>query len=60
MFGAILNAMDLASVLILGIVLLILGNTIAMGARERTGEYGIMRAIGFGRGTLRADLKTSA
>jgi putative ABC transport system permease protein len=52
MFGAILHALDVASVLILGVVLLILGNTVAMGARERTTEYGVMRAIGFGPGTL--------
>jgi putative ABC transport system permease protein len=26
---------------------LILGNTIAMGVRERTNEYGVLRAIGF-------------
>ncbi len=26
---------------------LILGNTIAMGVRERTGEYGVLLAIGF-------------
>ena len=28
-------------------MLLILGNTIAMGVRERTHEYGVLRAIGF-------------
>lgn len=52
MFGAILKALDVASVLILGVVLLILGNTVAMGARERTSEYGVMRAIGFGPSAL--------
>jgi len=26
---------------------LILGNTIAMGVRERTGEYAVLRAVGF-------------
>jgi putative ABC transport system permease protein len=29
------------------IMMLILGNTIAMGVRERTQEYGVLRAIGF-------------
>jgi putative ABC transport system permease protein len=29
------------------IMMLILGNTIAMGTRERTHEYGVLRAIGF-------------
>ncbi|MFZ5893540.1 MAG: ABC transporter permease [Myxococcota bacterium] len=46
-FGAILQALDVVSVLILGIVLLIVGNTMAMSVRERTREYGVLRAIGF-------------
>lgn len=47
MFSAILNAIDVVSVVILAIMMLILGNTIAMGVRERTSEYGVLRAIGF-------------
>lgn len=47
MFSAILNAMDIISGVILVIMTLILGNTIAMGVRERTSEYGVLRAIGF-------------
>jgi putative ABC transport system permease protein len=47
MMSAILKAIDLVSVVILAIMALILGNTIAMGVRERTGEYGVLRAIGF-------------
>ena len=47
MFSAVLTAIDWVSVVILLIMMLILGNTIAMGARERTSEYGTMRAIGF-------------
>lgn len=47
MFSAILQAMDIVSAVILGIMMLILGNTIAMGVRERTNEYGVLRAIGF-------------
>ncbi len=39
--------MDIVSVVILLIMMLILGNTIAMGVRERTSEYGVLRAIGF-------------
>lgn len=46
-FSAILTALDLVSIIILGIMLLILGNTIAMGVRERTREYAVLRAIGF-------------
>lgn len=47
MFSAVLRAIDVVSVVILGIMMLILGNTIAMGVRERTKEYGTLRAIGF-------------
>jgi putative ABC transport system permease protein len=47
MMSAILKAIDVVSVVILAIMALILGNTIAMGVRERTGEYGVLRAIGF-------------
>jgi putative ABC transport system permease protein len=42
-----LKAIDVVSAVILLIMVLILGNTIAMGVRERTQEYGVLRAIGF-------------
>ncbi len=45
--SAVLKAIDIISVGILVIMMLILGNTIAMGVRERTNEYGVLRAIGF-------------
>jgi putative ABC transport system permease protein len=48
MAGALLRAMDVVSVLILGIVVLIIGNTVAMAVRERTPEYAVLRALGFG------------
>ncbi len=47
MISAILKGVDLVSIVILLIMMLILGNTIAMGVRERTHEYGVLRAIGF-------------
>ncbi|MFO0580554.1 MAG: ABC transporter permease [Polyangia bacterium] len=47
MMSAVLKAVDIVSLVILLIMLLILGNTIAMGVRERTSEYGVLRAIGF-------------
>lgn len=47
MFSAVIKGMNIISGVILVIMTLILGNTIAMGARERTGEYGVLRAIGF-------------
>jgi putative ABC transport system permease protein len=46
-FSAILKALNLVSIVVLLIMMLIVGNTIAMGVRERTNEYGMMRAIGF-------------
>lgn len=47
MFSAILTALDVVSLVILGIMMLILGNTVAMGVRERTAEYAVLRSIGF-------------
>ena len=52
MLSALLKTVDILSVMILAIMLLVLGNTIAMGVRERTREYGVMRAIGFRPGHL--------
>ncbi len=46
-FGAMLGAMNVVSLLVLGVVVLILGNTVAMSTRERTREYGTLRAMGF-------------
>jgi putative ABC transport system permease protein len=47
MISTLLNAVQIVSIVILLIMMLILGNTIAMGVRERTHEYGVLRAIGF-------------
>ncbi|MCX4243610.1 ABC transporter permease [Paraliomyxa miuraensis] len=46
-FGAILTALDVVSGVILVIMMLILGNTIAMSVRERTNEHGVLLALGF-------------
>lgn len=46
-FQAILEALDVVSYMILAVVLFILGNTLAMNTRERTREFGVLRAIGF-------------
>lgn len=48
--SAVLTAIDIVSVVILAIMGLVLGNTIAMGVRERTNEYGVLKAIGFSNG----------
>jgi putative ABC transport system permease protein len=53
MFSAILRALDIVSIIILWIMTLILGNTIAMGVRERTREYGVLKALGFSSGQVR-------
>jgi putative ABC transport system permease protein len=46
-FSAVLNAFDFVALVILLIMALILANTVAMNVRERTHEYGVLRAIGF-------------
>lgn len=51
-FTAILGAFDIGSLVILLIMTLILANTIAMSVRERTHEYGVLRAIGFPPGHI--------
>jgi putative ABC transport system permease protein len=53
-FTAILSALDIVSIAILLIMTLILANTIAMSVRERTHEYGVLRAIGFPPGHILA------
>ncbi len=52
--SAVLDALNIVSIIILLIMMLILGNTIAMGVRERTTEYGVLRALGFQPGHIRA------
>ena len=47
MVSAVLSAMQIVSMVILGIMVLVLGNTIAMGVRARTSQYAVLRAIGF-------------
>ena len=47
MFSTILTVLNAASIIIICVLVLIIGNTIAMGVRERTNEYGVLRAIGF-------------
>jgi putative ABC transport system permease protein len=47
MSSVIIDSIQVISFVILVILLLILGNTLAMATRERTTEYATMRAIGF-------------
>lgn len=45
--GAIIEGINIMSFVIIGIILLVLGNTMAMSARERTREYAVMKTLGF-------------
>jgi putative ABC transport system permease protein len=53
-FASILKAFDIGSAFILLIMALILANTVAMSVRERTHEYGVLRAVGFRPGHVLA------
>jgi putative ABC transport system permease protein len=55
-FSAVLKAFNIIAVVILLIMLLILANTIAMSVRERTHEYGVLRAIGFSPAYIRGSV----
>jgi len=50
--AAIISALDIVSLVLIVIMLLILGNTLAMAVRERTGELAVLRTIGFKPNTL--------
>jgi len=50
--AAIISALDVVSLVLVVIMLLILGNTLAMAVRERTGELAVLRTIGFKPKTL--------
>ncbi|HXG53452.1 MAG TPA: FtsX-like permease family protein [candidate division Zixibacteria bacterium] len=45
--SAVITAMNVMSFVIIGIILLVLGNTMVMSARERTHEYAVLKALGF-------------
>jgi len=47
MYSAIITAMNFISFVIVGIILLVLANTMAMTARERTTEYAVLKTLGF-------------
>jgi putative ABC transport system permease protein len=47
MSSAILTSMETISYVIIGIILLVLANTIVMSARERTREYAVLKTLGF-------------
>jgi putative ABC transport system permease protein len=45
--SAVITAMNVMSFVIIGIILLVLGNTMIMSARERTHEFAVLKALGF-------------
>jgi putative ABC transport system permease protein len=47
MSSAIITSMQVISVVIVGIILLVLANTIVMAVRERTREYAVLKTLGF-------------
>lgn len=49
MTEAIVAAIRIISILVVGIILMVLANTMSMTARERTAEYCALKTLGFGR-----------
>ncbi len=47
MSSAIITSLKVISFVIIGIILLVLANTIIMSARERTREYAVLKTLGF-------------
>jgi putative ABC transport system permease protein len=50
--SAILTSINVISFVIIGIIMLVLGNTMIMSARERTREYAVFKTIGFSGGHM--------
>lgn len=50
--NSLLQAMNFVSFIIIGIIMLVLGNTMIMSARERTREYAVLKTLGFSGGHL--------
>jgi putative ABC transport system permease protein len=46
-FNSVIVAMNFISFVIIGIIMLVLGNTMIMAARERTREYAVLKTLGF-------------
>ncbi|HVO72531.1 MAG TPA: FtsX-like permease family protein [Ignavibacteriaceae bacterium] len=45
--SAIIEGMNVISFIIVGIIMLVLGNTMIMAARERTREYAVLKTLGY-------------
>ena len=48
MSGAIVSAIQMVSFVVIIIIMAVVANTMAMTTRERTGDYAIMKTLGFG------------
>lgn len=48
MSETIITAIQLVSLVVIAIILAVVGNTMAMTARERIGEYAVLKTLGFG------------
>jgi putative ABC transport system permease protein len=48
MSETIITAIQLVSFVVIAIILAVVGNTMAMTARERIGEYAVLKTLGFG------------
>lgn len=48
MSGAIITAIQVVSIVVIIIIMAVVANTMAMTTRERTGEYAILKTLGFG------------
>lgn len=54
MSSAIITALNWVSIIVIGIMLLVLANTMLMSFRERYHEYSVLKSLGFGNGRLAA------
>jgi putative ABC transport system permease protein len=54
MTGAIVTAIRIVSFLVIGIIMAVAANTMAMTARERIAEYATMKTLGFGAAHIAA------
>jgi putative ABC transport system permease protein len=52
MGSSIVTGLNIISFMVIGIILLVLGNTMAMTARERVSEYAVLKTLGFRPGHL--------
>lgn len=52
MAGTIVFSLQVISILVIGIILLVAANTMAMTARERISEYAVLKTLGFGGGHI--------